>query len=110
MFTTTKTSYKMTKANNGMIGLIEYGTYTKRVKMQACKNSKTKEESFVITSENKETRKHYTEATVLMTWQELQDRINGKAKGSFSVIVAITDKELTFKSVNDMMKYFHSKV
>ena len=110
MFSTTKTTYKMTEANNGIIGLIEYGTYTKRVKMQACKNYKTKQESFTITSENKETQKHYTEATVLMTWQELQDRIDGNAQESFSVIVAITDKKLTFKSINDMMKYFFSRV
>ena len=110
MFSTTKTTYKMTKANNGMIGLIEYGTYSKRVKMQTCKNSKTKEESFVITSENKETRKHYTEATVLMSMQELQNRIDGNAQGSFSVIVAITEKKLTFKSINDMVKYFFSRV
>tara|TARA_Y100001938_G_scaffold141535_1_gene211469 strand:- start:569 stop:901 length:333 start_codon:yes stop_codon:yes gene_type:complete len=110
MFSTIKTSYKMTKANNGMIGLIEYGTYTKRVKMQACKNPKTKQESFVITSENKETRKHYTEATVLMTWQELQDRINGKAQGCFRVVFAKSTNYLEFKSINNMMKYFHSKV
>lgn len=110
MFTTTKTTYKMTKANNGMIGLIEYGTYTKRVKMQACKNSKTKEESFVITSENKETRKHYIEATVLMSMQELQDRINGKSKGSFRVVFQKSTNFLEFTSINNMMKYFHSKV
>ena len=110
MFTTTKTSYKMTKANNGMIGLIEYGTYTKRVKMQFCKSPVTKQESFVITSENKETRKHYIEATVLMSMQDLQDRINGKVQGSFRVVFAKSTNYLEFKSVNDMMKYFHSKV
>jgi uncharacterized short protein YbdD (DUF466 family) len=110
MFTTTKKTFKMTKANNGMIGLIEYGTYTKRVKMQACKNPVTKKESFTITSENKETRKHYTEATVLINWQELQDRIDGKVKGAFNVVIAITNKQITFESINEMMQYFHSKV
>ena len=110
MFTTTKTSYKMTKANNGMIGLIEYGTYTKRVKMQFCKSPVTKQESFVITSENKETRKHYIEATALMSIKELKDRIDGKAQGSFRVVFAKSTNYLEFKSVNDMMKYFHSKV
>ncbi len=110
MFTTTKKSYKMTESNNGMIGLIEFGTYTKRVKMQFCKDSKTKKESFVITSENKETRKFYTEASVLMTQKELQDRINGKAQGSFTVVVAITDKQLTFNSINEMMNHFYNRV
>lgn len=110
MFTTNKTSYKMTKANNGMIGLIEYGTYTKRVKMQFCKNPVTKEEYFSITSENKETKKQYFEATALMTIKELQDRINGKVQGSFKVVFPKSVHYLEFKSVSDMMKYFFGKV
>ena len=110
MFTTTKKSYKMTESNNGMIGLIEFGTFTKRVKMQFCKDSKTKEESFVITSENKETRKHYIEAVVLMTQQELQDRINGKAQGSFRVVFHKSTNYLEFTSINNMMNHFYNRV
>ena len=110
MFKTTTKSYKMTESNNGMIGLIEFGIYTKRVKMQFCKNPVTKEESFIITSENKETRKHYIEATVLMTQKELQDRINGTVQGSFKVGFHKSTNYLEFTSINNLMNYFFNRV
>jgi len=108
--TNNKITYKMKKLDDGRIGIIEYGTYNKRIKIHASKDHKTKTEFFAVSSENRELNSYNLEGQLMINWNELQEIISGNGKGGYRFVFNRSTNFLDFNSINNLMKFLYSKL